>query len=775
MGAVYMRKRSVVSVVSVVNEATRAAGGSWRSALKLLIVGGSMALLAAGCASDEPSEQAVARAPAPVRTELVTKGDISSTVSFSGEVQAVDRLNLTASVNGRLEEVLVEEGAEVRAGTALARLERDILTAQVRQAEANLASAQARLQTIVRGARPEEIAAVRANLEAQRSRLRSITAQEAEGGIVGVATANLAATEAKVTGDRSTARAALVTARASRAAAEARYEQLVNPLPSDINVAEAVVAAAEEGLVSVQRRLEQLRNPTKLDLAASAASVDSTRAALASAEAALLDLKASPTVADEAAARAAAAAAETSYRTTLEAHRVLITPLNDVKVKALIQGYRELYLARLELEESEQRGEPEPVIIELENAVNRALQLLDIVAEEAGTYELGVSAGQILTSEAALDAALKNKQSAEARLADVLDGPSEVQLTAAQAAVDLQRANFRSAAIRHDRLKLPTAADIASVEAAIANAKSLLATARNHLTTLLNPTAVALNMAQATLEKARADFFAAEAHLARLTAGASVAELETAHSGIAKAEADIAGQEAAVAQAMQQLELTVNRHTAADVNVATAAVAQAEAALDLSLIQLKRATIVAPFDAVVAQKLVSKGTLVSPQTPVFALVSKAVHVSFNVEEGTIGRLSIGQTVTFQLAAFGERAISGKISSIAPTADAASRTFRVKVAPDDGQQGLRAGMFANVIVAIEARDDVLLVPVDAVVQRGNDLFVFVVKNDTADERKVELGLRTERFAEVRAGVELGEAIVTRGNRTLRNGDKVTVLQ
>lgn len=82
------------------------------------------------------------------------------------EIRQVD---VAFRVDGRIAALLVDEGDAVTAGTPLARLETDRLSAQAAQAEAQLAREKANLQRLESGYRSEEIAAARAELAAARA------------------------------------------------------------------------------------------------------------------------------------------------------------------------------------------------------------------------------------------------------------------------------------------------------------------------------------------------------------------------------------------------------------------------------------------------------------------------------------------------------------------------------------------------------------------------------------------------------------------------------
>ncbi|WP_448381571.1 efflux RND transporter periplasmic adaptor subunit [Gloeomargarita sp.] len=96
--------------------------------------------------------------------------DLTVRVTASGRVEPVQRVNLSPKVSGRLAALYVEQGDVVRQGQVIARMDDRELRARQQEALANLAQAQARLQELQRGNRPEEIAQGRAQVAAARSR-----------------------------------------------------------------------------------------------------------------------------------------------------------------------------------------------------------------------------------------------------------------------------------------------------------------------------------------------------------------------------------------------------------------------------------------------------------------------------------------------------------------------------------------------------------------------------------------------------------------------------
>lgn len=109
-------------------------------------------------------------------TVPVEAKDLTVRISASGVVQPVRRVNLSPKTQGRLQELYVEQGDRVAAGEIIARMESNEIEAQLRQAEARVERAQANLDKLQTGSRPEEIAAARARLARMQARLDELEA-----------------------------------------------------------------------------------------------------------------------------------------------------------------------------------------------------------------------------------------------------------------------------------------------------------------------------------------------------------------------------------------------------------------------------------------------------------------------------------------------------------------------------------------------------------------------------------------------------------------------
>jgi membrane fusion protein (multidrug efflux system) len=284
----------------------------------------------------------------------------------------------------------------------------------------------------------------------------------------------------------------------------------------------------------------------------------------------------------------------------------------------------------------------------------------------------------------------------------------------------------------------------------------------------------AVNAAQNRYEQAKAG--SPPEQIAQAEAAVRGAEGQLALAKAPATENDLKSARAAVAAAEAQFALAKTPITPQDLEAAEAGVAQAQAAVDLAKLQLGEATVKAPFDGVVAQRLVSEGAMAGPTAPVVTLISTETEVVVNVEEASLGAIKLGQSATLTATAYPGVEFAAAVASIAPNVDAKSRTSLVRLAPKDPDGKLRDGMFAQVRLATDdATASGLSVPKTAVVQQGGDSVAFVVADGRAQRRVVTLGAGDGERLRIVEGLKAGEQVAISGVADLRDGANVAVAQ
>jgi RND family efflux transporter MFP subunit len=174
-------------------------------------------------------------------------------------------------------------------------------------------------------------------------------------------------------------------------------------------------------------------------------------------------------------------------------------------------------------------------------------------------------------------------------------------------------------------------------------------------------------------------------------------------------------------------------------------------------------------EGVISQMLVEKGQLVYMRDPVAKVYSeKMKEVEIFIEPSDIGRIDIGSEVKVSMTKSSE-VYSGEVVKINPTADERTHLVSTTIVLQDNSKKIVPNSVVSVDVVINhsASKDIYI-PLKAVLIRGGRNYVFLEKNNKAFERDVEIGTVRGSKVEIISGLEIGEKVVTEGNRNLKNG-------
>lgn len=197
--------------------------------------------------------------------------------------------------------------------------------------------------------------------------------------------------------------------------------------------------------------------------------------------------------------------------------------------------------------------------------------------------------------------------------------------------------------------------------------------------------------------------------------------------------------------------------------VAAGAVKEAETMLGYT-------KITAPFDGIITRKLADVGDLAAPGRAIVELEDpRALRFEADMPEALIANVKSGAKMSVRVGA--AAAVEGTVAEMAPVADAASRTFLVKLDLPPAE-GVRSGQFGRVLVPT-GESKSIRVPTSALVTRGQMELVFVAVKQRAELRIVRTGKRTDGEVELLAGVSAGESIIVEGASDLRDGQPITL--
>lgn len=213
--------------------------------------------------------------------------------------------------------------------------------------------------------------------------------------------------------------------------------------------------------------------------------------------------------------------------------------------------------------------------------------------------------------------------------------------------------------------------------------------------------------------------------------------------------------------------------SAADVDQLEANVLVAKAQVRGASARLDRLSITAPFAGTVGLRKVSLGDLVGPDTVITTLDDTGIiKLEFGIPETFVGDLHAGMTIVADSTVYPDRHFEGTVASIDSRVDAVTRAVTVIATVPNGDGLLKPGMFLTIGLE-RKRDDVLMIPEEALVPREGRQYVFVVEDGKAIEREVTLGGRTPGLAEIRSGLDAGALVITEGTQRVRTGAPVQV--
>ncbi len=399
-----------------------------------------------------------------------------------------------------------------------------------------------------------------------------------------------------------------------------------------------------------------------------------------------------------------------------------------------------------------------------------------------------------------------NLENARLRLEQALAGPRPAEVAAAQADLDLAQARLAAlqggpraeevALARQDVTvawaeveRVQEAADVAVESARLAweMAANALRDAQDAYSRIywenerLRSRGIELSQAQKDAEAA--------AWRRVEDAEAAMEQARLAHEqALQERESSVTAAQARLTQANLRLEQLLAGPTEINLAEAQALVERAQAALDLLLAgpsegerailenevrmaelslqqaqsDLDKALLRAPFDGTVVEMKAREGEYVGGFTPLVRLADmNRLQVRARIDEIDVGQVAPGQAVTITLDAFPGRPLLGTVQEIAPgVTDEGGRLVYLATIPfaEPPTLTLRLGMAASLEIVTVEKENVLLLPREAVERVGAGFYVTVLRETGPERVRVVLGVSDAAHYEVLSGLREGERVL-----------------
>ncbi len=370
-----------------------------------------------------------------------------------------------------------------------------------------------------------------------------------------------------------------------------------------------------------------------------------------------------------------------------------------------------------------------------------------------------------------------------AQLAKLLKPPSENDVAAAQAAVEVAQtgvagaeASLASAQAAYRQLFAGTTDEERTVNLAqVMQAEAELRRAQHAYNEVRNLPNIGTLPQASQLEQATQALEVAQAQAALTDLPADQAQVAAALNQIAQGEVSLRQAQSNLITAQNNLQTLLDGPEDEDIRVAQAQVQQAQLSQLQAENNLRNAQLAATFDGVVSRLNIKADQEAPVGLPAAVLTDLSrFRMTVLVDEIDVRQLAVGQPVRIRVDALPDTEIAGIVASISPTAQDVGGViaYEVTVIPDPVDAPLRAGMSATAIITTAEVNDVVLLP-NRFIQRDRDsgrAFVYRMIDGEPALQEVTLGLRNERESQILSGLDDGDevALVTQSSEEQLRG-------
>lgn len=247
------------------------------------------------------------------------------------------------------------------------------------------------------------------------------------------------------------------------------------------------------------------------------------------------------------------------------------------------------------------------------------------------------------------------------------------------------------------------------------------------------------------------------------------------HLNLDRAKADLVG----VEKELAKINKVYNKKLVSDdtYDKLTAQYEAAKATLSLAELDLKEATITAPISGYIAERNAKVGNLSESfqRERMFHIVQqKELYGIVYLPEKELSKVHKKQQAYLDLTAVSGADILAFVERISPVIDAKTGTFKVTLRVPNQNNILKSGMFAQVKLNYDTKQNVVLLPRKALLAIDDSVNVFVVKDGIATKQSVTVGYQEGEFIEILTGLLGTEQVVITGHQNLRDESPVEIV-
>ena len=200
---------------------------------------------------------------------------------------------------------------------------------------------------------------------------------------------------------------------------------------------------------------------------------------------------------------------------------------------------------------------------------------------------------------------------------------------------------------------------------------------------------------------------------------------------------------------------------------------QLKIALDNLELQKENTVITSPIKGLVSSVAAVEGQLAGA-TPLVSVANiDKLKLLVQVGEANIAKLEQGARMAVRVPAVPGKEYAGVITSIAPRIDAVTKAYPVTLEVVNENGAIKGGMYGEVELVIDSKEDTIVIPQYALLDYEQKKIVYVVENETAKMREVQVGLTLGDKAEIIKGLAEGDLLIVEGQYGVKDGSAVSV--
>jgi membrane fusion protein (multidrug efflux system) len=195
--------------------------------------------------------------------------------------------------------------------------------------------------------------------------------------------------------------------------------------------------------------------------------------------------------------------------------------------------------------------------------------------------------------------------------------------------------------------------------------------------------------------------------------------------------------------------------------------------INLLKVRIAETEVRAPFDGVIGFRYVSEGTYVQPSVKIAHLIDYSqMKLEFAIPEKYVSQPLMGKKIAFNTQGYKDEFIA-YVYAIDYRVDETTRTIGLRARYDNRDKRLVPGMFADLTLITDEKNNAIQVPSEAIVPEMNEKRIWLFRSGKASLVPVVSGNRTENMVEILSGISVGDTVITSGLMQLRPGMAVRV--